>query len=59
MFKLQPNPTFSTEVKISTPQGVVPLKLGSDVYLSTLRGDAVAEVAGAPLVFVGYGVTAP
>lgn len=27
MFKLQPNPTFSAEVKISTPQGVVPLKL--------------------------------
>jgi Phage tail assembly chaperone len=27
MFRLQPNPTFTAEVKISTPQGVVPLKL--------------------------------
>lgn len=27
MFRLQPNPTFSAVVKISTPQGPVPLKL--------------------------------
>ena len=30
-----------------------------DVYLSTVRPDARATVKNAPLVFVGYGVTAP
>ena len=47
------------QLELATPQGAVPLKLGSDVYLSTLRSEAVATVAAAPLVFVGYGVTAP
>ena len=46
-------------LELATPQGAVPLKLGSDIYLSTLRNDPIAKVAAAPLVFVGYGVTAP
>ncbi|MCU6455093.1 M28 family peptidase [Sphingomonas sp. A2-49] len=37
----------------------MPLAIGRDVYLSTVRPDARAVVARAPLVFVGYGVTAP
>ena len=32
---------------------------GTDVYVSTLQPVDVATVANAPLVFVGYGVTAP
>ncbi|MBN8500503.1 MAG: M20/M25/M40 family metallo-hydrolase, partial [Sphingomonadales bacterium] len=47
------------QLEVNGPQGALPLKLGTDVYLSTLRNDDVATVAGAPLVFVGYGVTAP
>ncbi|RZL56208.1 MAG: peptidase M20, partial [Sphingomonas sp.] len=33
--------------------------LGRDVYLSTVRPAARATIANAPLVFVGYGVSAP
>ena len=61
----QPVPLLHTRLgtpqslALATPQGPLPLKLGTDVYLSTLRGDDVATVAQAPLVFVGYGVTAP
>ncbi len=47
------------QLELATPQGALPLKLGSDVYLSTLRSDDVAQIAQAPLVFVGHGVTAP
>jgi Zn-dependent M28 family amino/carboxypeptidase len=36
-----------------------PLTSGTDVYLSTVRPVARAQVAAAPMVFVGYGVTAP
>jgi len=36
-----------------------PLVQGTDIYVSTLRPNDVAKVAGAPLVFVGYGVSAP
>jgi len=32
---------------------------GRDVYLSTVRPDARATIRNAPLVFVGYGVSAP
>ena len=44
---------------MSAPGGAIPLKLGTDAYLSTLRSEPLAEVADAPLVFVGYGVSAP
>lgn len=36
-----------------------PLVQGTDIYVSTLQANDVAKVAGAPLVFVGYGVDAP
>jgi Zn-dependent M28 family amino/carboxypeptidase len=32
---------------------------GTDIYVSTLQPNDVAKVADAPMVFVGYGVTAP
>ncbi|WP_374280288.1 M20/M25/M40 family metallo-hydrolase [Novosphingobium sp.] len=47
------------QLELATPQGALPLKLGTDTYLSTLRADDVARVANAPLVFVGHGVSAP
>jgi len=47
------------QLELATPKGAMPLKLGTDAYLSTLRSDDVATVAAAPLVFVGYGVQAP
>ncbi len=37
----------------------VPLVAGRDIYLSTVRPDPRVEVKDAPLVFVGYGVSAP
>ncbi|WP_374526630.1 M20/M25/M40 family metallo-hydrolase [Sphingopyxis sp.] len=40
-------------------KGATPLVQGTDIYVSTLQPNDVAAVAGAPLVFVGYGVTAP
>ena len=36
-----------------------PLVQGTDIYVSTLQPNDVAKVAAAPLVFVGYGVSAP
>src|SRR5690606_36556984 len=36
-----------------------PLAFGTDIYLSTLQPNDRAVVAGAPMVFVGYGVDAP
>lgn len=36
-----------------------PLAYGTDIYLSTLQPKDRAVVESAPLVFVGYGVTAP
>ncbi|HEU4956987.1 MAG TPA: M28 family metallopeptidase [Sphingomicrobium sp.] len=35
------------------------LRFPEDVYLSTVRDTTRAQIAGAPMVFVGYGVTAP
>ncbi|WP_089217387.1 M28 family metallopeptidase [Sphingopyxis indica] len=37
----------------------MPLTFGTDIYLSTLRPSDRAVVDKAPLVFVGYGVSAP
>lgn len=36
-----------------------PLVQGKHIYLSTVRDSQAAVIDGAPLVFVGYGVTAP
>ncbi len=41
-------------------KGAAPaLVQGTDIYVSTLQPNDVAKVAGAPMVFVGYGVAAP
>jgi len=37
----------------------IPLRAPDDVYLSTVRETERARIDGAPMVFVGYGVTAP
>ncbi|MBB4859725.1 Zn-dependent M28 family amino/carboxypeptidase [Novosphingobium chloroacetimidivorans] len=39
--------------------GATPVTPGKEIYVSTLRPDDVARIDKAPLVFVGYGVTAP
>jgi aminopeptidase len=36
-----------------------PLGLGEDIYLSTIRPVERARIENAPMVFVGYGVSAP
>ncbi len=62
---VQPVPLLHTrlgtpqQLELATPTGTMPLKLGTDAYLSTLQNADVAKVSSAPLVFVGYGVTAP
>ena len=40
------------------PSGVMLAQSAKDIYLSTIRPDDTARIAGAPLVFVGYGVKA-
>ena len=37
----------------------IPLHFPDDIYLSTVRATQEAKFANAPMVFVGYGVTAP
>ncbi len=37
----------------------MPLEQGTDAYVATVRSVDRVEIANAPLVFVGYGVTAP
>ncbi|KQX21665.1 MULTISPECIES: M28 family metallopeptidase [unclassified Sphingomonas] len=41
------------------PKGTMPVEQAKDVYVSTVRPDDVARIAGAPVVFVGHGVKAP
>ena len=36
-----------------------PLRLGTDIYVSSQQSKDVAAIAGAPMIFVGYGVHAP
>ena len=36
-----------------------PLRFGTDIYVSTLQPKDRAVVANAPMIFVGYGVSAP
>jgi Zn-dependent M28 family amino/carboxypeptidase len=37
----------------------IPLRVPEDIYLSTVRETKRARIEGAPMVFVGYGVSAP
>ncbi|HET6524699.1 M20/M25/M40 family metallo-hydrolase [Sphingopyxis sp.] len=61
----QPVPLLHT--RLGTPEtlafdrkGVAtPLTFGTDIYVSTLQPKDRAVVANAPMVFVGYGVSAP
>ncbi len=61
----QPVPLLHT--RLGTPAtlafdrkgAATPLAFGTDIYLSTLQPKDKAVVQNAPLVFVGYGVTAP
>lgn len=46
------------QLAFATPGGAVAARLAEDIYLSTIRPDDVARIENAPLVFVGYGVTA-
>lgn len=47
--------------QLSLRQGATttPLSFPSDIYLSTVRDTQSARIDGAPIVFVGYGTTAP
>ena len=52
--------------KLQTPQlwirqasTTTPLRFPQDIYLSTVRDTQVARIADAPIVFVGYGTSAP
>ncbi len=52
---------LQTPMSLSVEQGsrTLPLRFPDDVYLSTVRDTERAKIANAPMVFVGYGVTAP
>jgi Zn-dependent M28 family amino/carboxypeptidase len=53
--KLQAPMSFSVKQGGKT----LPLRFPDDIYLSTVRDTDRAKIAGAPMVFVGYGVNAP
>jgi Zn-dependent M28 family amino/carboxypeptidase len=44
---------------VATDGRPTPLRVPEDIYLSTVRETDRARIEGAPMVFVGYGVTAP
>ncbi|MFT8736383.1 MAG: M20/M25/M40 family metallo-hydrolase [Zymomonas mobilis] len=46
-------------LEIATRQGVMPLELDKDIYLTSLRPVDKIILNNAPVVFVGYGVSAP
>lgn len=55
----QPVPLVHTRIGNGTISAGMPLEQGRDVYVSTVRPVAHVAIADAPMVFVGYGVTAP
>jgi Zn-dependent M28 family amino/carboxypeptidase len=61
----QPVPLLHTRLGTATALGfdrkgtATPLTFGTDIYVSTLQPKDRAVVENAPLVFVGYGVSAP
>ncbi|WP_380787938.1 M28 family metallopeptidase [Sphingomonas sp. R86521] len=55
----QPVPLVHTRIGKGMIGAGVPLTQGRDVYVSTVRPVAHVAIADAPMVFVGYGVTAP
>ena len=57
---VQKVPLLHTELRGGTLSfGDQPVERGRQLYLSTIRPDDRARIDRAPLVFVGYGVTAP
>ena len=52
--QIAPSPSFT----IDGAGGPVPLQQGQQIYGFSLRADPTIDIAGAPMVFVGYGVTA-
>ena len=52
---------LQTPMTLSVRQGsrTLPLRFPDDIYLSTVRDTERARIENAPMVFVGYGVTAP
>ena len=52
---------LGSPAKLSIRQGgaATPLRFPDDIYLSTVRAVDAARIANAPIVFVGYGVSAP
>ena len=52
---------LKTPVNVSVRQGgqTIPLNFPNDVYLGTVRPVDRIRIENAPMVFVGYGVTAP
>jgi Zn-dependent M28 family amino/carboxypeptidase len=52
-------PLVRTKVGAGTMSADAPLMQGRDVYVSTVRPLDRVRIADAPMVFVGYGVTAP
>jgi Zn-dependent M28 family amino/carboxypeptidase len=55
----QPVPLVHTRLGAGTMRAGVPLVQGRDIYVSTVRPVDHVSIANAPMVFVGYGVTAP
>ena len=53
--QVQPGATLAVETR-GTKRALVPAE---DIYVSTVQGRGRISIAGAPLVFVGYGVAAP
>jgi len=47
------------DVSVTQAGQTVPLKFPDDIYLGTVRPVDRVRIANAPMVFVGYGVTAP
>jgi Zn-dependent M28 family amino/carboxypeptidase len=53
--RIQPAATYS----ITSHGAAIPLAAPGDIYMGTTRDTARARIANAPIVFVGYGVSAP
>src|SRR3546814_18776552 len=61
----QPVPLLNT--RLGTPEtlafdrkgAATPLRFGTDIYVSTLQPTDRAVVANAPMIFGGYGLSAP
>ena len=52
---------LGTPERVSVTQGgtTTPLRYPDDIYMSTVRATDAVKIVNAPMVFVGYGVSAP